>query len=67
MAIVPVARIDVSKRFSDSCILYPENREFSVTRIYHDKTSMDRVRNLLLKAQTEFRHTLVIVMESTAH
>ena len=64
---VPVAGIDVSKRFSDLCILSPENQEFSATRIYHDKTSMDRARNLLLKAQVEFGHAPVIVMESTSH
>ena len=34
MDIVPVAGIDVSKRFSDLCILSPENQEFSATRIY---------------------------------
>ena len=67
MDIVPVAGIDVSKRFSDLCILSPENQEFSATRIYHDKTSMDRARNLLLKAQVEFGHAPVIVMESTSH
>ena len=67
MDIVPVAGIDVSKRLSDLCILSPENQEFSATRIYHDKTSMDRARNLLLKAQVEFGHAPVIVMESTSH
>ena len=64
---VPVAGIDVSKRFSDLCILSPENQEFSATRIYHDKTSMDRAKNLLLKAQVEFGQAPVIVMESTSH
>lgn len=64
---VPVAGIDVSKRFSDLCILSPENQVFSATRIYHDKTSMDRARDLLLKAQAEFGHAPVIVMESTSH
>lgn len=67
MDTVPVAGIDVSKRFSDLCILSPENQVFSATRIYHDKTSMDRARDLLLKAQAEFGHAPVIVMESTSH
>ena len=58
---VPVAGIDVSKRFSDLCILSPENQVFSATRIYHDKTSMDRARDLLLKAQAEFGHAFALM------
>lgn len=58
---VPVAGIDVSKRFSDLCILSPENQVFSSTRIYHDKTSMDRARDLLLKAQAEFGHAFALM------
>ncbi len=58
---VLVAGIDVSKRFSDLCILSPENQVFSSTRIYHDKTSMDRARDLLLKAQAEFGHAFALM------
>ena len=64
---VPVAGIDVSKRFSDLCILSPENQVFATTRIYHDQTSMDRAIGILRQAETEYRQPPVIVMESTSH
>lgn len=35
---VPAAGVDVSKRFSDMCILIPENEVFIRTKIYHDLT-----------------------------
>jgi hypothetical protein len=38
MKIVPVAGVDVSKRFSDMCILSPENDVFARVKIYHDLT-----------------------------
>ena len=38
----PVVGIDVSKRFSDMCILSPDNQIFAQTKIYHDSTSMKR-------------------------
>ena len=34
----PVVGIDVSKRFSDMCILSPDNQIFAQTKIYHDST-----------------------------
>ena len=38
----PVAGIDVSKRFSDMCILSPDNKIFAQEKIYHDETSINR-------------------------
>lgn len=37
---VPVAGIDVSKRFSDLCVLSPQNDVLLRQKIYHDITSM---------------------------
>lgn len=39
---IPVAGVDVSKRFSDMCILSPNNGILAHIKIYHDLTSMER-------------------------
>ena len=51
MNVFPVAGIDVSKRFSDMCILTPGNEVFDRVKIYHDTTSMDRALSLLQRAE----------------
>ena len=43
MKTLPVAGVDVSKYFSDMCILTPENEVFERLKIHHDMTSMERV------------------------
>ena len=63
----PVAGIDVSKRFSDMCILSPDNKIFAQEKIYHDETSINRANTLLQKAEQIFSSKPVIVMESTSH
>ena len=55
----PVAGIDVSKDFSDMCIITPDNKVFQTVHIFHDAA--------LEAAAREFREKPVIVMESTAH
>ena len=50
----PVAGIDVSKRFSDMCILSPDNKIFAREKIYHDETSINRSNTLLQKAEQGF-------------
>lgn len=50
----PVAGIDVSKRFSDMCILSPDNKIFAQEKIYHDETSINRANTLLQKAEQIF-------------
>ena len=64
---IPVAGVDVSKRFSDLCVLTPENEVFTRTKIYHDLTSMERALDLLLQAEQQFGMRPVVVMESTSH
>ena len=63
----PVAGIDVSKRFSDMCILSPDNKIFAQEKIYHDETSINRANTLLQKAEQIFSSKPVIVMKSTSH
>ena len=67
MGIGPVVGVDVSKRFSDMCILAPDNSVFRRVKIYHDLTSMQRSLSALQDAEKEFGTKPVIVMESTAH
>lgn len=67
MSYCPVAGIDVSKRFSDMCILSPDNKIFAQEKIYHDETSINRANALLQKAERLFFRKPVIVMESTSH
>ena len=56
----PVAGIDVSKRFSDMCILSPDNKIFAQEKIYHDETSINRANTLLQKAEQIFSSKPVI-------
>ena len=63
----PVVGIDVSKRFSDMCILSPDNQIFAQTKIYHDSTSMKRAEALLKKATEAFGGRPAVVMEATSH
>ena len=67
MNVFPVAGVDVSKHFSDMCILTPGNEVFDRAKIYHDTTSMDRALSLLQCAERQFTAKPVIVMESTSH
>ena len=41
---VPVAGVDVSKRFSDLCVLSPDNNVLLRQKIYHDMVSMKLCR-----------------------
>lgn len=63
----PVAGVDVSKRFSDMCILAPDNAVFRRVKIYHDLTSLKRSLSALQDTELEFGTKPVIVMESTSH
>ena len=68
MNLVPVAGIDVGKRFSEMAILSPSNKVYARVRINHDSyTNFDRAFELLKKTEKEFAARPVIVMESTGH
>ena len=64
---IVVAGIDISKRFSDMCILSPDNDIFAEVRIFHDLTSMSLAVEQLNAAQDVFGSPPVVVMESTSH
>lgn len=64
---VPVAGVDVSKRFSDMCILAPNSEILTRMKIYHDLTSMERAAAELQRIGQKYGVAPVIVMESTSH
>ena len=64
---LPVAGVDVSKRFSDMCVLAPNNEILSRIKIYHDLTSMERAAAELQRVCKACGSAPVIVMESTSH
>lgn len=64
---IPVAGVDVSKRFSDMCVLSPSNDILARMKIYHDLTSMERASCELQRVKEQFGVAPVIVMESTSH
>lgn len=63
----PVAGVDVSKRFSDICILAPNNTVFERVKVFHDLESMTFGLQSLLRAEKEYGMKPVVVMESTSH
>lgn len=67
MQFILAAGVDVSKRFSDLCILSPDNEVFTRAKVYHDLTAMERSLELLWQAEEEFGVRPVMVMESTSH
>ena len=64
---IPVVGVDVSKRFSDMCVLAPNNEILASIKIYYDLTSMDRAVAELRRVESECGAAPVIVMESTSH
>lgn len=65
---VPVAGIDVGKRFSEMVILSPSNEVYARIRINHDSHSnFEKAFELLRNAEKEFEAKPVVVMESTGH
>ncbi|MGI6102754.1 MAG: IS110 family transposase [Bacillota bacterium] len=68
MNTIPVAGIDVAKRFSEMAVLSPTNEVYARIRINHDSyTNFERAFKLLKKAEKEFAVKPVVVMESTGH
>ena len=65
---LPVAGIDVGKRFSEMAILSPSNDIYARIKIFHDSSSnIDKAIELLNKAEKDFAARPVVVMESTGH
>lgn len=55
---VPVAGVDVSKRFSDLCVLSPQNDVLLRQKIYSDMTSMKLAESELVDDVTRFKNRL---------
>jgi transposase len=65
---IPIAGIDVGKRFSEMAVLSPDNIVVSRFKIFHDDSSnIDKAIELLHKAEKDFASRPVVVMESTGH
>ena len=64
---VPVAGVDVSKRFSDLCVLSPDNNVLLRQKIYHDMVSLKLAEKKLHEIKLEYGTRPVVVMESTSH
>jgi transposase len=68
MNLIPVAGIDVGKKFSEMAVLSPSNEVFARIRINHDSfKNFEKAFDLLKKAEKEFAAKPVVVMESTGH
>lgn len=62
-----VAGIDVSKNFSDMCILGETNDIVKELHFNHDEPGLHRAHELLLEVEANFSCKPVIIMESTGH
>lgn len=63
----PIAGFDVSKRFSDMCILSPDNKVFARMRVHHNVSDLRKACGLLKSAEKEFAMIPTIIMEATGH
>ena len=64
---VPVAGVDVSKRYSDLCVFSPDNNVMLRQKIYHDVTRMRFAEGKLREIESEYEARPVVVMESMSH
>jgi transposase len=64
---IPVAGVDVSKAFSNICILAPDNSVYKKLKIYHDFEGMNRAAEVLNTAEIDLSEKLVVVMEATSY
>ncbi len=65
---VPIAGIDVGKRFSEMAVLSPDNIVIYRLKIFHDASSnIGKAVEVLCKVEKDFAARPVVVMESTGH
>lgn len=68
MNLLPIAGIDVGKRFSEMAVLSPDNVVITRLKIYHDASSnIDKAVEVLHKVEKDFAARPVVIMESTGH
>ncbi|MDR1208787.1 MAG: IS110 family transposase [Clostridiales bacterium] len=63
----PVAGVDVSKYFSDMCVLSPNNEIIGELHFAHDFEGMTKAKAVLESAEKKHGVRPVVVMESTSH
>lgn len=64
---LPVAGIDVSKEYSDFCILTPDNTVFSRGKVFHHPASMEKLCKQLGNVEKAFDIKPICIMESTSY
>lgn len=62
-----VVGIDVSKNFSEMCILATDNEIIAQMKIYHNVSDFTKVITQLHNIEKEYNVPVVVVMESTSH
>jgi transposase len=68
MNLLPVAGIDVGKKFSELAVLSPDNKVCARMTIHHDSfKKVNKAIDLLKKVEKDFGSRPVVVMESTGH
>jgi transposase len=67
MTNTPIAGFDVSKHFSEMCILSPDNKVFLRMKFNHNMTDFRKVCDVFKKVEKEFSMKPSIIMEATGH
>jgi transposase len=68
MNLIPVAGIDVEKRFNELAVLSPDNKVCARMTIYHDSFyEVNKAIDLLKKVEKDFASKPIVVMEATGH
>ena len=63
----PIAGFDVSKYFSEMCVLTPDNKIFARMKVHHNVPDMKKACSILKNAEKEFGMIPSLIMEATGH
>lgn len=63
----PIAGFDVSKYFSEMCVLTPDNKVFARMKVHHNVADMKKACSILKNAEKEFGMIPSLIMEATGH
>ena len=62
-----VAGIDISKHFSDMCILSPDNTVIKELHFTHDHAGLNQAVSTLYEFEKRYGQGVAVIMESTSH
>ena len=62
-----VAGVDISKNFSDMCILAPDNSVLKELHFEHNEIGLNKAEQVLCGLENQFNSKPVVIMESTSH